>query len=219
MTQSPWASLVSRRFGGDVYERVIHLQDDATTGETDPLMIKITSLAGGLFDIEVRMPAGAPVKFHGVSAELVSSTSLMVTLNDKLSTVTIVSQPPPPSVPASLSHHTMERLHVFSGGRKTTLVIPAPKWLLMQGGDVLSAAGGTGALTAPMPSLVVEVRVKVGDKVEKGQSVIVLESMKTETVLRANASGTVKVIGCKNGEMVPEGKELVNIEPDTVETP
>ncbi|KAJ3905646.1 carbamoyl-phosphate synthase L chain, ATP binding domain-containing protein [Lentinula edodes] len=211
--QSPWTSLVSRRFGGDVYERVIHLQDDTSTGEAQPMAVRIKSLVGGLFDVEVET-SGTPVKFYDVSAKLISPTSLSITLNDKLSTITIVSQPPPPFIPASLSHNTMERLHVFSGERKTTLVIPTPQWLLIQGGDVLSAAAGTGALKAPMPSLVVEVRVKVGDRVEKGQGVIVLESMKTETVLRAGISGIVKVIGCKNGEMVQEGKELVNIEAD-----
>jgi 3-methylcrotonyl-CoA carboxylase alpha subunit len=39
--------------------------------------------------------------------------------------------------------------------------------------------------------------------------------MKTETVLRANVAGVVKAIGCKNGEMVEEGKELVDIEADS----
>lgn len=73
---------------------------------------------------------------------------------------------------------------------------------------------GKGALKAPMPSLVVEVKVNVGDKVEKGQAVVVLESMKTETVLRAEVDGVIKVIGCKNGEMVEEGRELVSIEAD-----
>lgn len=63
-----------------------------------------------------------------------------------------------------------------------------------------------------MPSLVVEVKVKVGDKVEKGQVVVVLESMKTETVLRAGVDGVVKVVGCKSGEMVEEGRELVDID-------
>ena len=71
-----------------------------------------------------------------------------------------------------------------------------------------------GALKAPMPSLIVEVRVKVGDRVEEGQAVVVLESMKTETVLRANVAGVVKAIGCKGGEMVEEGRELVDIEAD-----
>lgn len=104
----------------------------------------------------------------------------------------------------------MERLHVFSNGHKTTLVISSPNWLLSLGGDVLSAT--KGALKAPMPSVVVEVRVKVGDRVEEDQVVVVLESMKTETVLRANVAGVVKAIGCQTGEMVEEGRELVDIE-------
>jgi 3-methylcrotonyl-CoA carboxylase alpha subunit len=106
----------------------------------------------------------------------------------------------------------MERLHVFSSGHKTTLVLPSPNWLLSLGGDLLNAT--KGALKAPMPSLVVEVRVKLGDRVEKGQAVVVLESMKTETVLRAVTGGVVKTIGCTNGEMVEEGRELVDIEED-----
>jgi 3-methylcrotonyl-CoA carboxylase alpha subunit len=104
----------------------------------------------------------------------------------------------------------MERLYVFYDGKKVTLVLPTPKWLLSLGGDILSA--GKGVLKAPMPSLVVELKVNVGDKVTKGQAIIVLESMKTETVLRAEKDGVVKMIGCQKGEMVEEGRELVDIE-------
>lgn len=108
----------------------------------------------------------------------------------------------------------MEKLHIFNGGAKTTLVIPSPKWLLSLGGDVLNAA--KGSLKAPMPSLVVEVRVKIGDRVEKGQAIVVLESMKTETVLRTDVAGVVKAIGCEKGQMVEEGRELVDITEDNV---
>jgi 3-methylcrotonyl-CoA carboxylase alpha subunit len=104
----------------------------------------------------------------------------------------------------------MERLHVFSAsGVKTTLAIPPPAYVLSLGKDVLSAS--KGALRAPMPSLVVEVKVSVGDRVEKGQPVVVLESMKTETVLRAEVSGVVSAVGCVKGDMVEEGRELVDI--------
>ena len=36
-----------------------------------------------------------------------------------------------------------------------------------------------------------------------------MESLKTEAVLRADAAGVVKAVGCKNGEMVEEGRELL----------
>jgi 3-methylcrotonyl-CoA carboxylase alpha subunit len=103
----------------------------------------------------------------------------------------------------------MQRLHIFNDGIKTTLVLLPPKWLLPIG---VADNASKAALKAPMPSLVVEVRVNVGDKVEKGQVIVVLESMKTETVLKAVTDGVVKAIGCKKGEMVEEGRELVNIE-------
>ncbi|KAK2464735.1 hypothetical protein APHAL10511_003153 [Amanita phalloides] len=215
LKQSPWTSLTSRRFGGDVYERTIALQAESDSDVQAIVHIVFASL--GKFDVTVRA-SGETTTFSSVSASLASPTTLSTTLNAQSVTTTIVSQPPPPAVPVSLqSPNTMERLHVFSGGHKTTLVLRAPKWLLSLGGDVLSAAAAKGALKAPMPSLIVEVKVKVGDKVEKGQAVVVLESMKTETVLRASVSGVVKVVGCKNGEMVEEGRELVDIEAEAVE--
>ncbi|KAG6911274.1 hypothetical protein DXG01_002113 [Tephrocybe rancida] len=204
---SPWTSLASRRFGGDKYERTITLQTDTTA--KDPVTVHVVSTTAGHFNITVNTPAGSTT-FPSVPAHLSSPTILSSTINAESLNTTIVSQPAPPNVPVSANPNTMERLHVFTGGHKTTLVVSTPNWLLSLGGDVLSAA--RGALKAPMPSLVVEVRVKVGDRVEAGQAVVVLESMKTETVLRANVAGVVKAIGCKNGEMVEEGRELIDIE-------
>ncbi|THH32410.1 hypothetical protein EUX98_g1756 [Antrodiella citrinella] len=206
-TSTPWTSLASRRFGGDVHERIISLQTEDTS--VDPVTVRIKSLSGGLFDVTVRS-ASSFTTFNAVPGHLTSPTALSTTLNSAYLTTTIVSQKPPPSVPASTAPNTMERLHVFHEGHKTTLVLSSPKWLLSLGGDVLGA--GKDALKAPMPSVVVEVKVAVGDKVEKGQAVVVLESMKTETVLRAEVDGIVKSVGCAKGEMVEEGRELVNIE-------
>ena len=156
-------------------------------------------------------------EFVSVPAHLVSKDEVFSSVGGRSLRTTVVSQPPPSSLPASSSPNTMERLHVFLNGQKSTLVLPTPKWLLSLSGDVLGA--GKGALKAPMPSLVVEVKVNVGDKVEKGQAVVVLESMKTETVLRSEVDGFVKVVGCENGEMVEEGRELVSIGVDGGEKP
>lgn len=163
-----------------------------------------------MYDITVETPEKS-TQFSSVTANLGGQNTLSTTLDNNYSHTTVVSQPPPPALPASQTANTMERLHIFHGGQKNTLVLPSPNWLLSLGSDVLSAKG---ALKAPMPSLVVELKVKVGDRVEKGQAVVVIESMKTETVLRADAAGIVKSVGCKNGEMVEEGRELVDIEAD-----
>lgn len=146
--------------------------------------------------------------FDDVSARLGAGSSTLIecTLDNALQRTTIV-----PQSPATTGLNTApERLHVFHGGAKTVLMIPPPKWLLSLGNDLAKAVGG-GSIRAPMPSVVVEVKVRVGDVVKKGDVVIVLESMKTETVLRAAVDGTVENVGCATGEMVEEGRELVGI--------
>jgi 3-methylcrotonyl-CoA carboxylase alpha subunit len=208
-TSSPWTSLLSRRFSGDVYERIIALQKDDMSAE--PVTVNVKFISPGHFDVTIQTPEKV-TSFLSVCARTVSSTTLSSTINFKHSTTTIVSQPPPPWVPASTSPNTMERLHIFDGGQKTTLVLPPPNWLLSLGGDILGAS--KGALKAPNPSLVVEVRAEVGDRVNKGQAVVVLESMKTETVLRSDVDGVVRAVCCKKGEMVEEGRNLVDIEAD-----
>lgn len=201
--QSPWTSLGARRFAGDVYERTVALSKDETSVAHTNVTVKHTS--SGHFDITV--DGSSPTIFRSVAARLTSPTMLAAFSTN----TTIVSQPPPPAVLASTSPNTMERLHLFSAdGTKTTLTLPPPAWLLSLGGDVQTAH--KGALRAPMPSLVVEVRVSPGQRVDKGQAVVVLESMKTETVLRAEIAGVVKAVGCAKGEMVEEGRELVAIE-------
>ncbi|OJA14602.1 hypothetical protein AZE42_09812 [Rhizopogon vesiculosus] len=203
---TPWATLTSRRFGGDVYERTISIQPDDASAE--PTQVSLKSISPGHFDITVH--SATPKSFTGVSARLVSPTTLSMTLNGTSTDITVVSQSPLPSLPPSRMTNTMERLHVFSAsGVKTTLAIPPPTYILSLGKDVLAVS--KGALRAPMPSLVVEVKVSIGDRVEKGQPVVVLESMKTETVLRAEVSGVVSAVGCVKGEMVEEGRELIDI--------
>ncbi|KAF7302849.1 hypothetical protein MKEN_01247100 [Mycena kentingensis (nom. inval.)] len=209
---SPWTTLGARRFAGDVHGRTITLQEESATADSDPATITVKSAGKGYFHVSVTAN-GTETAFRSVAAELLAPSTLSCTLDDAHERVTIVAQPPPAGVPATAgASNTMERIHVFTGGAKTTLVVPAPKWLLALSEDILTA--GKGALRAPMPSLVVEVRVKVGERVDKGQAVVVLESMKTETVVRADVAGVVKVVGCKNGEMVEEGRELVEIEED-----
>jgi biotin carboxyl carrier protein len=76
------------------------------------------------------------------------------------------------------------------------------------------AAGGSGALTicSPMPGRVVKVLVGEGDAVEVGQGVVIVEAMKMENELRAEAAGTVKAIRCAEGDLVGGGDELVVLE-------
>jgi len=65
-----------------------------------------------------------------------------------------------------------------------------------------------GSVGAPMPGEVLAVKVKVGDKIEKGQSLVILSAMKMEMVVQAPFSGVVKSISAEKG-MKLEGDDLL----------
>lgn len=197
---SPWNSLAFRRFGGDVYEKALSFQAESAADGTPSALCKVVVRCPnpGVFDVTVSSPSGEST-FSSVDANLASPTSLSCTLASRKLRTSVV-----PTITA-----TAERLHVFHDGIKTTLLIPPPAWQLAANAE--NQADGKG-IRAPMPSVVVEVKVSIGDVVEAGQAVVVLESMKTETVLRADRPGKVVGVSCANGEMVEEGKELVILE-------
>lgn len=66
-------------------------------------------------------------------------------------------------------------------------------------------------LKAPMPGLVIDIRVSEGNSIAKGDALVVLEAMKMENVLRAQENGTIKKILVKKGDKVEKGQLLVEI--------
>lgn len=64
-------------------------------------------------------------------------------------------------------------------------------------------------LKAPMPGLIVGIQAQVGDTVGKGDTLLVLEAMKMENVLKATGDGTVKMIRVNKGDRVEKGQVLV----------
>lgn len=75
----------------------------------------------------------------------------------------------------------------------------------------VAASGAGETVTSPLPGVILEVSVKVGDAVKKGQKVMVLEAMKMENVIEATADGTVTAIKVDKGDSVLEGAPLVII--------
>jgi 3-methylcrotonyl-CoA carboxylase alpha subunit len=82
--------------------------------------------------------------------------------------------------------------------------------------DPIAAVGAShvaqGGLTAPMNGSIVRVLVEVGQTVEAGAQLVVLEAMKMEHSLRAPHGGVIKALFCLEGEMVSEGSALVELE-------
>lgn len=74
------------------------------------------------------------------------------------------------------------------------------------------AATGSGqAVKAPLPGTVTEVKVQVGQQVNVGDTVLVLEAMKMQNNIEAETSGKVTSILVKSGETVMEGAVLLTI--------
>ena len=67
-------------------------------------------------------------------------------------------------------------------------------------------------IKAPMPGLIRELQVKVGDSVQEGQPVLILEAMKMENVIKSPAPGIVREIAVDVGSPVEKGQVLVVFE-------
>ena len=62
---------------------------------------------------------------------------------------------------------------------------------------------------SPMPGLVVTMDVKVGDTVQEGEQVCIIEAMKMQNIIRAERTGVVKAVGAKAGDSVAADEVLV----------
>ena len=85
----------------------------------------------------------------------------------------------------------------------TTVVATAPKTAAPSGGKVIKS---------PLPGSVLEIFVKVGDTVTKGQHVLKLEAMKMENNIDADFDGVVKEIRAQKNDSVMEGDVLIVME-------
>ena len=73
-------------------------------------------------------------------------------------------------------------------------------------------------MTPATPSVVISVPVEAGERVKKGQGVVVLSAMKMETTLTAPFDGTVTRVNVAEGESVSPGQILVDIQKDAAES-
>lgn len=72
-------------------------------------------------------------------------------------------------------------------------------------------AGNGTAVKSPLPGTITAVNVKVGDKVNNGDTVVVLEAMKMQNNIEAETTGTITSVAVSAGDSVMEGSVLVTI--------
>lgn len=71
------------------------------------------------------------------------------------------------------------------------------------------APGGLGALSAPMPGVILELNVKAGEVVQRGQQIAVLDAMKMHNIIGAPRAGTIVEICVSAGQSVGHGDPIV----------
>ena len=75
-----------------------------------------------------------------------------------------------------------------------------------------AASAGKSGVKSPLPGVILDIKVNVGDSVKKGQLVVILEAMKMENSINADRDGKITAINVSKGDSVLEGTDLVIIE-------
>ena len=99
-------------------------------------------------------------------------------------------------------------VHIRAFGRAFTLSVLDPVEQAAQ-----ETGGRTNSARAPMPGVVVELKAAVGDRVVRGQPLMIIESMKILTVISAPRDGRVAEIHFEPGESFDKNAALVSLEP------
>jgi acetyl-CoA/propionyl-CoA carboxylase biotin carboxyl carrier protein len=165
-----------------------------------------------LTGVATTVPADIAILEHADFIGLTHSTNWVETTLD-LSDV--ASTPPPPS--AGDDEGLVRRdVDVEVGGRRYSvrLWVPEVAMATPAGGGAAkrrtaagsgAASGGSGQVTVPMQGTIVKVLVAVGDTVEVGQTICVLEAMKMENNIAADTGGTVAEVKVAPGDSVGTG--------------
>jgi biotin carboxyl carrier protein len=109
----------------------------------------------------------------------------------------------------SLDHET-KTIRIRLGHQVATLSLKDRFDLLLE--KMGMGAAGSGAIKdikAPMPGLILDLKVKAGDEVKKGDVVLILEAMKMENIIKAPGDGTVKEVKVSLKQSVEKNQVLI----------
>ncbi|KAI0230327.1 hypothetical protein L0F63_001216 [Massospora cicadina] len=176
---------------------------DPTQADSLAIHADVT-LSNGVYDVHILYPNNSTDHLSNIRLLKESSNCshhLVTEINGtRLAGPVVLS--PNPRIPGQL------RLQLFNPEGQLTLVTPPPTHL-----NSAAQPAGSGSIRAPMPCKIIQFMAQIGDKVEVGQPLMVLEAMKMEHVVKAPARGTVaRIPFSKVGQLVPDNAELVVFE-------
>lgn len=110
-------------------------------------------------------------------------------------------------VKATVKQHVPVTPPVSQGAKFVKPAVPAPA----APSPAPKEEGAGRKVIAPLPGTITEVKVKVGDTVKAGETVVILEAMKMQNNIEAECAGTITSVLVNQGETVMEGSTLVTI--------
>ena len=184
-TQDPWAERNGWRVDGK-YARTLSFQDAERTQDV------VIEVVEGQLTLAVAT--------HRATLEVVSQA---------------MGSPYAQSVALLMGNGQLAGTVVRQGSRIDVFVMGKCETLFLK--DALASAGQAeadhaGSLTAPMPGKIIAIEVQAGDKVKRGQALLVMEAMKMEHTIVAGVDGIVENIHFGVGEQVAEGAVLISLE-------
>lgn len=164
----------------------------AAGGDAEPVLVSVNQSGRKMFDIEV--------KGSGIEASYAN----------------VVCEPKSPSISTFFPHTRIEstiitdgdKITLFQRGKQTQLTCAPPSWFE----KALGLKDVANSVLAPMPCKILRNEVKEGDEVEKDQALVVIESMKMETVIRSPQKGIIAKLVHKAGDICKAGTALVLFE-------
>ncbi len=93
----------------------------------------------------------------------------------------------------------------------TAPVAPQPIAPAAPAAEPAAPAGKGTAVQSPLPGVILDIKVAVGDQVKAGQTVAILEAMKMENNINAECDGVITAIKVAKGDNILEGSDIVII--------
>ncbi|KAI9193561.1 carbamoyl-phosphate synthase L chain, ATP binding domain-containing protein [Polychytrium aggregatum] len=185
---SPWGTLAGQRLNHTHTKKLTFLE-----GEKE-VVVEFEYLTGNEYNVEVTDSTGAKTTLTNVRLELndTRETLLVAHIGDRKIQSTVVQNG--------------SEVVVFLDGTKRTFAVPEVEY------DDDHHKHDTGGVRTPMPCKISQINVQPGQKVVKGQPLVVLEAMKMEHVIKSPQDGVIKKIHFSVGDLVGEKKSLLSFE-------
>ena len=162
--------------------------------QTDPLEIDVKELPSGA--LEVSSPSLSGGKKIDVDLAIVGS-ALSVRVDGRVVDLTTEGAPP--------------ELGVVASGHRSYVRVESDRQRAADAAAKHSGAGGDDLVRSPMPGRIVRVLVAVGDEVQPGQPLVVIEAMKMENELKSKRAGKIAEVLVTQGTAVEGNANLLRL--------